>query len=186
MKACWLVVLLLATTTMYGQNDTLELSGIYKGKNLYIQTVHPGKGLCIIAIKVNGYIDGASHHPASAIEIDFSSYNLKHGDTVKVSFEHKANCVPKVLNPWAIGAYLPIHSDSITFNKRLRQDIYIASTKKKGATIKVRDENGEVLLQQVLNQGENKVVIAALPNGVYRIEVAEKYRIVMRDRFIKK
>jgi hypothetical protein len=90
------------TASAYGSN--IILNGIYTGKNLYVQNPFSDLGGFCITSKpvVNGSVSTALIH-SSAFEIRLSDYNLKNGDSVHIVITHDDNCLPKVLNPEAIG-----------------------------------------------------------------------------------
>ncbi len=79
----------------------IQLSGIYKGKNLYVQNPFSGnmKDFCTLEVYVNGTMV-KSKPQSSAYEIDLS--HLKLNDPVVVKIVHKDDCKPKVLNPQVI------------------------------------------------------------------------------------
>jgi hypothetical protein len=84
---------------VYGQ-ETINITGIYQGKNLYVQNpfANNGVGFCVYECKVNGTTT-TDDISSSAFEIDFKNFNLKVGDAVTVIIYHKSDCKPKVLNP---------------------------------------------------------------------------------------
>ncbi|MBC7864499.1 MAG: hypothetical protein IAF38_16105 [Bacteroidia bacterium] len=83
-------------------HESIELKGIYKGKNLYVQNPFSGKNThCITEIKINGnYPDETA---SDLTEIFLENRGLKIGDSISILIKHHGNCKPKVLNPEAIG-----------------------------------------------------------------------------------
>lgn len=81
----------------------LTLSGVYQGKNLYVQNPFTGnmKDFCTNDVYVNDRLV-MSNIQSSAYEIDLS--HLKEQDPVTVKITHKDDCKPKVLNPQVIKA----------------------------------------------------------------------------------
>ncbi|MBO9700830.1 MAG: hypothetical protein J7604_11520 [Sporocytophaga sp.] len=81
----------------------LTVSGVYQGKNLYVQNPFTGnmKDFCTNDVFVND-VKVMSNIQSSAYEIDLS--NLKLNDPVTVKITHKDDCKPKVLNPQVIRA----------------------------------------------------------------------------------
>ncbi len=80
--------------------STIELSGTYQGKNLYVQNPFSsnGVGFCVYEVRVNGDVT-TDELSSSAFEIDLRARFLKPGDQVTVKIFHKEGCKPKVLNP---------------------------------------------------------------------------------------
>ena len=79
----------------------INISGVYKGKNLYVQNPFSGnmKDFCTIGIYVNGKLV-KSNPQSSAYEIDLSF--LKIDEVVSIKIIHKDDCKPKILNPQVI------------------------------------------------------------------------------------
>ena len=93
-----LLFLILMISTFSFSNE-MELEGVYKGKNLYIQNPFSDKGgFCIQQIKVNGKITD-DEIESSAFEIDFKKMNLKYGDALNIIITHKDACKPQIVNP---------------------------------------------------------------------------------------
>ncbi|MBX9850426.1 MAG: T9SS type A sorting domain-containing protein [Cytophagaceae bacterium] len=92
--------LLLAGTVNAG---ILTLSGVYQGKNLYVQNPFTGnmKDFCTNDVYVNDKLV-MSNIQSSAYEIDLS--HLKEQEPVTVKITHKDDCKPKILNPQVIKA----------------------------------------------------------------------------------
>ncbi len=79
------------------QTNRMVLTGIFQGKNLYIQNPSfSGPGFCITRCTVNGE---APCENKSAFELDLYCHKLKLGDSVIVVIEHAKGCKPKILNP---------------------------------------------------------------------------------------
>ena len=83
------------------QDGKIELSGVYKGKNLYVQNPFAGdmKSFCTAEVYVNGE-KKMSNIQSSAYEIDLSF--LKMGDPLLIKITHSNDCKPKVLNAQVI------------------------------------------------------------------------------------
>jgi len=81
----------------------LTVSGVYQGKNLYVQNPFTGnmKDFCTNDVFVND-VKVMTNIQSSAYEIDLS--NLKLNDPVTVKITHKDDCKPKILNPQVIRA----------------------------------------------------------------------------------
>jgi hypothetical protein len=83
--------------------EILTISGVYQGKNLYVQNPFAGnmRDYCTNDVYVNE--EKKEYNVASsAFEIDLSF--LKIGDPVTVKITHKSDCKPKILNPQVIVA----------------------------------------------------------------------------------
>jgi len=76
------------------------LEGTYQGQNLYVQNpfASSGVGFCVTNVLINGQ-QSIDEINSSAFEIDFSSYQLTKGASVKIEIEYKDDCTPRVLNP---------------------------------------------------------------------------------------
>lgn len=93
-----LSVILLAGFGVNAQNEMM-VEGTYQGENLYVQNPFSasGVGFCVIDVTINGQ-QSIDEINSSAFEIDFSSYQLVRGQSVKVKIEHKDGCAPRILN----------------------------------------------------------------------------------------
>ena len=82
-----------------GQNE-MVIEGTYQGENLFVQNpfAASGVGFCIIDVSINGE-QSIDEINSSAFEIDFTSYQLAKGQSVRVKIEYKDDCSPRVLNP---------------------------------------------------------------------------------------
>lgn len=79
----------------------VELSGVYRGKNVYVQNPFTSnmKDYCTKEVYVNDLKVMTEVH-ASAFEIDLSFVPVN--DPVIIRITHKTNCNPKVLNPQVV------------------------------------------------------------------------------------
>lgn len=106
MKSCFtaLSLVLLSSFALFGQNE-MVIEGTYQGENLFVQNpfASSGVGFCVIDVTINGdqSIDEIN---SSAFEIDFTSYQLTKGQSVRVKIEYKDDCSPRVLNPEVLKA----------------------------------------------------------------------------------
>jgi hypothetical protein len=94
-------LLLLTCSHFVLQAGVLTISGVYQGKNLYVQNPFTGnmKDFCTDEVFVNDE-KVMAQIKSSAYEIDLS--NLKLNDPVTIKITHKDDCKPKVLNPQVI------------------------------------------------------------------------------------
>lgn len=94
----------------------LTLSGVYQGKNLYVQNPFTGnmKDFCSNDVYVND-VKLSVNIESSAYEIDLS--HLKVNDPVTIKITHKDDCKPKVLNPQVIRASSSFQFSSFTVDK---------------------------------------------------------------------
>lgn len=76
----------------------ITLSGVYQGKNLYVQNPFTSnmRDFCTNEVFVNN-VKVMSNVKSSAYEIDLS--HLKLNDLVTIKITHKDDCKPKILNP---------------------------------------------------------------------------------------
>ncbi|WP_448518947.1 hypothetical protein [Rhodoflexus sp.] len=89
------LLLLVALSASAGE---IVVSGLYNGKNVYLQNPVSGSNTCISGIYLNGRELPAPK--SSAIDIDLS--HLKPKDRVEIRIVHADNCRPKVINPNAL------------------------------------------------------------------------------------
>jgi len=94
------ITFFLLTLSFFVFSQAITLNGIYQGKNLLVMNpfASSGVGFCVYEVRVNGQVT-TDEINSSAFEIDLSLYQLQVGDPLSVIIKHKANCVPKVLNP---------------------------------------------------------------------------------------
>lgn len=98
------------------QQNELVLTGVYNGKNLYVQNPLSGnqKDYCTQEVYVNGNL--VFQNPRSSAY----TINLAHLSTkapVEVKIRYSEGCMPKVINPQVVRAlasfkYLAVHADS--------------------------------------------------------------------------
>ncbi|MCS6822835.1 MAG: hypothetical protein NZ529_00965 [Cytophagaceae bacterium] len=100
------------------------ISGIYQGKNIFIQNPSIGDGTtyCTNAVYVND-VKVMENITTGAYEIDLSMYKINDQITVKIT--HKDNCKPRLLNPQVIKPSSSFHFNSFQVDK----DAIIWSTK---------------------------------------------------------
>jgi len=99
-----LLIVLLGFTTLEGEAaESLVLSGIYQGKDLYVKNPFSGDGVgfCVFEVYVNGDLTRDEIN-SSAFAIDFNVLGIEVGSPVEIILNHKANCEPLVLNPESI------------------------------------------------------------------------------------
>lgn len=117
---------------VFAQNE-LVLEGTYQGENLFVQNPFSasGVGFCVADVTVNGE-QSIDEINSSAFEIDFTSYQLFRGQSVKVVITYKDGCKPNVLNAEVLKA-------SSTF-------VVTASSVSKDGTLtwETKDESGSL------------------------------------------
>jgi len=103
MKRFITVLFVLLTVCQMLRAKDLVLEGFYQGENLFINNPFTSTGVtfCIYEVIINGkpMTDGIN---SSSFEIDFPSFDIYHGDQVKVILKHRDGCSPKILNKCAI------------------------------------------------------------------------------------
>ena len=101
MKIRSFILLFFIISTSALKAGILTLSGVYQGKNLYVQNPFAGnmKDFCTNEVFVND-VQVMKGIQSSAYEIDLS--HLKMNDPVTVKITHKDDCKPKILNPQVI------------------------------------------------------------------------------------
>ena len=97
------IILILICLIAISANSQIKVSGVYQGKNLYIENPFSGSGtFCAKRITINGQ-SAIENVDAMAFEIDLRIYNFEIGDSVEIIISHSNDCLPKVLNPEIIG-----------------------------------------------------------------------------------
>jgi hypothetical protein len=96
-------VLCMIASSLGVSAETMELEGIYQGKDLYVKNpfTEDGVGFCVYEVYVNGDLTRDEVN-SSAFAVDFNILGVEVGSTVVVTIKHKAGCKPLVLNPEAI------------------------------------------------------------------------------------
>jgi hypothetical protein len=99
-KIIVLLSLVLTFTKGISANQEMILEGTYQGENLYVQNpfASSGVGFCVTNVLINDQ-QSIDEINSSAFEIDFTSYQIKRGSSVKIKIEYKDDCTPRVLNP---------------------------------------------------------------------------------------
>lgn len=96
-KRSLLILLTIITSISFVEAGILSISGIYQGKNLYVQNPPITETeYCTQEVYVND-VKIMSHIIASAYEIDLS--HLKMDESVTIKILHRDDCKPKILNP---------------------------------------------------------------------------------------
>jgi hypothetical protein len=77
----------------------IEIKGIYKGENLYVENPYAevGVGFCVTEVLINDFTS-TDEINSSFFEIDLSIYGFTFGELIKVTIRHKDGCTPRVLN----------------------------------------------------------------------------------------
>jgi hypothetical protein len=124
MKIRFLLVCLILLNVFSVNAGILTLTGVYQGKNLYIQNPFTGnqKDFCANDVYVND-VKVHSNIQSSAFEIDLSHLKVQEPVTIKIT--HKDDCKPKILNPQVIKATSSFQFSSFNVDK----DHLIWSTK---------------------------------------------------------
>jgi hypothetical protein len=82
--------------------EILLLEGKFQNRNIYVQNgFDNGIGFCVYEVRINGRVT-TDEVNSSAFEIDFTPFNFKVGDPIKIEIFHKENCLPRILNPDAL------------------------------------------------------------------------------------
>lgn len=107
---------LLIVVAAGAQGGILTISGIYQGKNLYVQNPFDNASakFCTNEVYVND-VKITGNWQASAFEVELS--NLKLNDPVTVKITHRDDCKPKILNPQVIRASSSFAFNSFTVEK---------------------------------------------------------------------
>jgi hypothetical protein len=92
----------------------IVISGVYQGKNIYVQNPFSGSGnkdFCTTEVFVNNS-KSSTNILSSAFEIDLSTHKLS--EPIQIKIIHKEDCKPKVLNPQVLKATSSFNFNSIT------------------------------------------------------------------------
>ena len=109
-----LMLIFTLTTTHSAYAEDLVVKGTYQGENIYVRNpfAASGVGFCAYEVTVNGTIT-TDEINSSAFEIDLTTYGFSIGDEVTVIIKYKDDCVPMVLNAYALQVKTPAKIESI-------------------------------------------------------------------------
>ena len=84
-------------------SEVVIISGIYQGKDLYVQNPMSAdsSGYCVFEVLVNGQITADQLNSAS-FAVDLAIWKLNTGDALEIVLRCKENCEVKILNPEVI------------------------------------------------------------------------------------
>ena len=100
-KALWLFIFVFAQVLVFAQTDTLTLEGKYFNANIYVYNPDVGDGYSIQKIIVND--DTLTEDLATnGIEVDFSTFNLKEEDPIRIQILFDNGFEPTIVNPEAL------------------------------------------------------------------------------------
>jgi len=104
-----LLILLLISGTICKVAAQIKITGLYKGRNLYVQNpYHPsGDGFCVSSVLVNQHTMPDTFHQSQAFEVRFDYYGYKINDSITVVINYLEGCEPRILNPEVLPKPLP-------------------------------------------------------------------------------
>jgi len=104
----------------FAESNSLELNGVYQGKDLYVKNPfgQDGVGFCVYEVYVNDELTRDEIN-SSAFAIDFSILGIKKGQDVKIVLNHKEGCEPLILNPEAIKPHSTFTVKNISVSNNL-------------------------------------------------------------------
>jgi hypothetical protein len=159
-----ILLFIVITNTLYSQVDTISISGMYYGTNVYVYNPSVADSFSIQKIIVNK--DTISEElTTNGIEIDLGSYNLDEGARVNIMVLYKSSFAPVIVNPEAL---MP----PIKF--RISKPVY---TKNDELQWQVRGVPGDypiVVEQYKWNQWKNVAEvdpIDTVANNIYKIPI---------------
>ena len=120
MKKLSVKLCLFAVAAMFSYSSNAAIfviSGIYQGKNVFIQNPSMGEGsaiFCTNDVYVND-VKVMSNITTGAYEIDLSAVRISSQITIKIT--HKDGCKPRVLNPQVIKPSSMFHYNSFQVDK---------------------------------------------------------------------
>ncbi len=172
-------ILLLLVSISQAQAGVLTISGVYLGKNIYVQNPFSGdmKTFCIQEVFVND-VKVNANIKSSAFEIDLT--HLKMNDPVNIKLVHKDDCKPKVINAQVLKVNAAFQFISFSVDKNFVH----FSTKGEKAT-------GKLFVEQFSNNSWNSVrelpVKSSPSMNVYEVEEMHnsglnKYRVKYHER----
>ncbi len=175
------VLLLLALTATVATNaEDLVVKGTYQGENIYVRNpfAASGVGFCAYEVTVNGTIT-TDEINSSAFEIDLSTYGFSIGDEVVVIIKYKDDCVPMVLNAYALQVKTPAKIESVSVKNGV---LTFSTTGETGAIPYIIEQyrwNKWIRVSEIRGKGKNQ------PN-TYEVKVrphtgANKFRVHETD-----
>ncbi|MFN6943832.1 MAG: hypothetical protein ACK4ND_02720 [Cytophagaceae bacterium] len=116
MKIRVLLFLSFVLHVTYVNAGIFTLTGVYQGKNLYVQNPFTGnmKDFCTNEVYINDERI-MSNVQSSAYEIDLSKLGMNDPVTIKIT--HKDDCKPKILNPQVVRATSAFQFQSFNIDK---------------------------------------------------------------------
>lgn len=116
-KQFLVITLMFLVNCGMAQANSLKVSGVYQGKDLYVKnpTGEDGVGFCVYEVYVNGELTSDEIN-SSAFAIDFSILGIEKGQIVTIEINHKDDCGPIVLNPEAIKPHSTFNIVSMEIN----------------------------------------------------------------------
>jgi hypothetical protein len=101
---------------VYTNNNVPKLvfSGLYIGKNIYVQNPFKGNelGFCIDSIIINDTLKRFEGLNSPVIEIDLNMFE-KCKDSITIKIYHSKDCLPRILNPEIISPKITTEFESI-------------------------------------------------------------------------
>lgn len=111
-----IILLVFISSIAISDAAILSISGVYQGKNLYIQNPPISENeYCTQEVYVND-VKIMSHVLTSAYEIDLS--HLKMDEPVTVKILHRDDCKPKILNPQVLKVNSTFQFTSFVIDER--------------------------------------------------------------------
>jgi hypothetical protein len=114
-----IIIIFLFLITYSGIGQEIKAIGNYYGSNLIIQNpfAETGVGFCIYEVTVNGKI-AIEDINSSTFEIDFSNYEIRNRQSVRIIIKHKEGCKPRIINPGVLKPLSTFNVISMTCNMR--------------------------------------------------------------------
>lgn len=160
--------------------EELVLKGTYQGENIYVRNpfAPSGVGFCAYEVTVNGQIT-TDEINSSAFEIDLSVYGFNVGDDVVVTIKYKDDCLPMILNNYALQVKRPADFGPISVKNGVLKFSTTGETGSISFYIEQFRWNKWVRVGEVKGKGKNQ------PNS-YEVKVrthcgANKFRVRQTD-----
>ena len=96
-----ILVFLITTNTLFSQVDTISISGMYYGTNVYVYNPSVADSFSIQKLIINK--DTISEDlKTNGIEIDLGSYNFDEGSKINILVLYKSSFAHVIVNPEAL------------------------------------------------------------------------------------
>ena len=148
----------------YSKPGKLEISGVYKGVNLFIENpeVANSLGNCITNITVNG-AKKPGGTGSKKVEIDFNYFDVKIGDDITIVIDYDPSCKIDVINPEAVLGTKDdnVQDNTIAINEKYKKRLEEVEKRLEEETAKVKQEQEEInyARHKITRKPDNEITI---------------------------